>query len=213
MPLHSRKRQHWPTICGILFLVVSGPRSIQIGRELLTGRKAAQQYGLSSQRTPPVTNYEGQRIEIIRSQETEYKYVLQVDDTMHSIDVLESLGRSTLCRTNMLVLENRETNRNALVVAFGWPNGNEKHFALIHVSADGSIKSEAFSFEDRSDPLYRTRVIAFVSSKPVGFYSDALTAWPSVIYPILYPGGTFVVGVILLIVGVTKGRIKAVNTH
>jgi hypothetical protein len=94
-------------------------------------------------------------------------------------------------------------------VADGFLNENLK-WRIIRVGYDGSVQTETFSYPERSHPAYRTMLInvTCVTNSPAGFYSDVLSVYPTYWYPLVYPLGIFVIGVILTVFGLIRRNVK-----
>ncbi|PFA17741.1 MULTISPECIES: hypothetical protein [Bacillus cereus group] len=73
---------------------------------------------------------------------------------------------------------------------------NQLEFRTYTVSTDGKIKKQDFSFTDR-DPL-QTKLMFGISPIGVGYYTNDLHSMPSLFFPILYPFGIWIIGLILL---------------
>jgi hypothetical protein len=73
-------------------------------------------------------------------------------------------------------------------------------FRILLVAA-GSVKEEVFTFSDRAHPQYRTMLARLVSPQEIGFYSQVLAWYPSVLYPLLYPWLTGLVGIVAIMAG------------
>ena len=103
-----------------------------------------------------------------------------------------------------------------LVVLQSFPDFNLHEYNELHpdtltcralfIDSGGKVTEEKFPFSERASPLYRTLLANEVSPMELGFYSDALELWPSVLYPLLYPLVSGIVGLILTIVGLVKYR-------
>jgi hypothetical protein len=74
-------------------------------------------------------------------------------------------------------------------------------FRILVVDEKGSVTEDVFGMADRAQPVYRVILARFVSPYPIGFHSEVLQVWPSVIYPIVYPWLVGLVGFGLLIFG------------
>jgi len=77
----------------------------------------------------------------------------------------------------------------------------ELRWRLVLVSEDGSAETEEFGYGERTRPLYRTRLANFATPVAFGFESNALTVWPSLLYPILHPYVTAFAGMTFVLSG------------
>lgn len=73
---------------------------------------------------------------------------------------------------------------DSLVVA---QNLGHEHYRTVSLFADGRVVTDEFGYEGRCSPPVRSLLIRYVVPHPSGYCSDALTMWPTVIYPLLYP--------------------------
>jgi hypothetical protein len=82
----------------------------------------------------------------------------------------------------------------------GGYNFNYQRFRLISIDQQGVIHDETFFRRDRSDPVLRARLASFVASSPMGYYSDILCGWPSLLFPVIFPWLSGLVGVLCITV-------------
>ncbi len=75
---------------------------------------------------------------------------------------------------------------------------DEDWYRVLRIPEVGKISEEVFPHSARTDPVERTFFVRLVYPNGIGFYSDVLQVWPSVIYPVAYPIGTALAGLILL---------------
>jgi len=73
-------------------------------------------------------------------------------------------------------------------------------FRLITVSADGSVFDETFFRKDRGSPALRAALASWVSPSPMGYHSDLMMVWPSLLYPIAFPWTSGLVGALCIMV-------------
>ena len=74
-------------------------------------------------------------------------------------------------------------------------------FRLLFLGEDGSVREERFAFPERSSPLYRTVLAGLAVPTLIGYRSDILAGWPSLLFPILYPFLSGLMGSVLAAVG------------
>ncbi len=71
-------------------------------------------------------------------------------------------------------------------------------YRTVSVFGDGKVVEDEFGYEERCEPPVRALLIRHVVPHPSGYCSDVLQVWPSLLYPVLYPwvsgllGGAFV---------------------
>lgn len=112
--------------------------------------------------------------------------------------------------------DDTEAHTERLVVLQSFPNYELNESYLSHVDAlkcrvlyiddRGGVTQNVFRFSDRSSPPYRTILARSVSPCDLGFYSNALTLWPTLFYPVLYPFVTGLIGLVMTIVGLRQRR-------
>ena len=73
-------------------------------------------------------------------------------------------------------------------------------FRVIILDSDGHIREETFLYKDRGRPPIRAALARFVSSAPMGFHSDLMMVWPTLLYPLLFPWASALVGFVCLAV-------------
>jgi hypothetical protein len=90
------------------------------------------------------------------------------------------------------------------------PNGGYDfeylRFRVIMVDSEGRVSDETFFRKDRGSPPLRAALARFVSPTPMGYYSDLMMVWPSVVYPVAFPWTSGVVGTICLLLAVRMRR-------
>lgn len=82
-------------------------------------------------------------------------------------------------------------------------------FRLIVLNWDGHVTDETFFRKDRGSPLLRAALARFVSPTPMGYHSDLMMVWPTLLYPYIFPWGTGAIGgfcMLAALLGRTKSR-------
>lgn len=82
---------------------------------------------------------------------------------------------------------------------------------IIYLTGYKQIEDEVFSYSERGENLLGVKLVqvSSLSGSFIGYKSDILTNLPSFIFPSLFPQLTFLIGIILLIIGLrTKIRRK-----
>jgi len=77
-------------------------------------------------------------------------------------------------------------------------------YRLLLVGSDGKVSEDVFGYEDRARPGYRAMLARYVTPFSIGFHPDVLQAWPTFLYPILYPGLTAIAGIGTLALGFVR---------
>lgn len=78
----------------------------------------------------------------------------------------------------------------------------KQKWKIITISHDGSIEEKLLSYAQRSDNPLGVKLIEFSGTAlmGMGYYSDIAKSYPSVIFPLIYPFLTGVLGIFLLII-------------
>lgn len=93
------------------------------------------------------------------------------------------------------------TERLAIIQAIGGKNyPNDIRYRLLFLTPTGTITEEWFQYSERREPLYRTLLARFVHPEPICFYSNLLSVWPSIFYPLTYPVVTGFLGILLSVI-------------
>ena len=95
-------------------------------------------------------------------------------------------------------LGNRTTGTTAVVVAAAL---GPRQFGTASVPVDGAVTIERFDLSSLCALPVRHLVVRDVLRSPLGYCSDALQTFPSLLYPVLYPWGTSILSVILIACG------------
>lgn len=70
-------------------------------------------------------------------------------------------------------------------------------FRVITVEGDRPVAEERFAYADIGEEPSRALVANLASPTPLGITSQALSVWPTVFYPLIYPVGTALLGLAL----------------
>lgn len=95
-------------------------------------------------------------------------------------------------------LTDQRNGTEHLVVA---QNIGRNRYRLLWVGKTGQVLDETFGYEQRCDPPVRADLIDYVVPHPVGYCSDLMTVWPTLVYPLLFPWTTGAVGLVCTVVG------------
>jgi hypothetical protein len=79
-------------------------------------------------------------------------------------------------------------------------------FRLLLVGQDGAVRSETFPYAHRDWPQYRTVLAARVSPTGTGVYPAVLHPVLDPFFPLLFPGGSTVLGLALVLVASRMAR-------
>jgi hypothetical protein len=86
----------------------------------------------------------------------------------------------------------------------GGYNFDYLRFRIITIGSDGGVLDETFFRKDRGSPPVRAALARFVSPSPMGYHSDLMMVWPTLLYPIVFPWASGLVGALCIIVSVTR---------
>jgi hypothetical protein len=97
----------------------------------------------------------------------------------------------------MVTLTNLQANQPMLAVLQRVAGNNypeDTRYRILFVRPDGHITEEWFNYGERDVPAYRAMLAQYVHPEPLGIKSQAMTFWPTIYYPILYPWGSGLLG-------------------
>lgn len=83
---------------------------------------------------------------------------------------------------------------------------NRLAFRILFLDESGNIREDRFAYSERSWPLHRALLARRVIPFGTGYYSTVFWIWPSIFYPFLYPGLTFLLGIGFAAVGWRRHR-------
>lgn len=78
---------------------------------------------------------------------------------------------------------------------------DERRWKIIWIDEQGGITEDEISYKERGENPLAVRLINFsdTSLMSMGYYSDILMGYPSIFFPIIYPVGTGIIGVLLCV--------------
>lgn len=78
---------------------------------------------------------------------------------------------------------------------------------ILSIDSRGQVQEDRFTFDELGEVPQRVNMINLTTTSPsaVGYHSDILLGWPSLIFPLAYPFGTALVGLIFVVLGLVKG--------
>jgi hypothetical protein len=82
-------------------------------------------------------------------------------------------------------------------------------FRSVMLNSDGAVREEIFFYKDRGTPPIRAALARYVSPTPMGFHSDLMMGWPTLLYPLLFPFGSGLAGIICFLVAIKLRRRRA----
>jgi hypothetical protein len=94
-------------------------------------------------------------------------------------------------------LTNKAVGREYLVVA----QSSRAGYRILWVDSDGRATEDRFGYDEVCAVPVRAMIVRFVTSHPIGYCSDIMQSWPSLLFPILYPWTAGVMGLVLTVCG------------
>ncbi|MDR6553513.1 hypothetical protein [Paenibacillus qinlingensis] len=78
---------------------------------------------------------------------------------------------------------------------------------ILSIDSQGQVQEDRFTYDELSEVPQRVNMINITSASPfsLGYRSNILFVWPSLLFPLAYPIGTAIVGLLLVIIGLVKG--------
>lgn len=74
------------------------------------------------------------------------------------------------------------------------------HYRILRIPEAGPVHQELFHMDQRV-PIYRGMLIRQIHPSPIGYYSDVLSGWPTLLFPVLYPWASGAIGLLLTLIG------------
>jgi len=112
-------------------------------------------------------------------------------------------------KSNLAVMQNLGVDPDGSKLTTGGFDLQYLRFRAITLDSDGRVGEETFFYKDRGRPSIRAALARYVSPSPMGFHSDLMMVWPTLIYPFLYPWASALVGVACLIAAkILRGRAR-----
>ncbi|MFK7694617.1 hypothetical protein [Paenibacillus sp. HJGM_3] len=110
---------------------------------------------------------------------------------------------------NIVKIKDKKNNEEQIVIVqrlTGDVDVESQQWRLFYVNKDKQIKEEGFSYEERGEHLLGVKLVQLSSqsSSFIGYKSDISYVLPNLLFPLIYPTGTCIIGVILVIVGYVR---------
>lgn len=77
------------------------------------------------------------------------------------------------------------------------PDLQSDEFRILLVDSNGQVDEQRFGLEQRTAPLYRMLFVRYLYPTALGFHSQVLQGWPTLLYPILFPIITSIAGMLM----------------
>jgi len=125
----------------------------------------------------------------------------------HGFLFIVSFTDSFTGESNIAVMQNLGVDPNHPRLPAGGFDFQYLRFRAIVLGSDGRVREDTFFRKDRGRPPIRAALARFVSPSPMGFHSDLMMGWPTLIYPFLFPWASALVGVLCMVAAtVLRGR-------
>ncbi|WP_217266782.1 hypothetical protein [Paenibacillus tianmuensis] len=106
---------------------------------------------------------------------------------------------------NLLKVKDNKNNMEQIAIvqriADNWQRGDttSQKWRILYVNEDQQVNEELFSYLERGDHLLGLKLVlsSSQSSSWIGYKSDIAYRLPSIFFPLLYPTGTFLIGLVL----------------
>ena len=94
----------------------------------------------------------------------------------------------------------------------GWVPLEKLKYTLYTLDEEGILNNISFGFMERDALQTELLNSGVVVPHSIGYYTDALEGYPSIFFPLIYPFGTSIIGLILIIVFFPIRRNKSLRT-
>ncbi|KOP69755.1 hypothetical protein AMS59_22870 [Lysinibacillus sp. FJAT-14745] len=80
-------------------------------------------------------------------------------------------------------------------------NMDDRKWKIIWIDEKGNVKEDAISYQSRKENPLAVRLIGYSGTglMMMGYYSDILTVYPTLLFPLMFPFGSAIVGILLCI--------------
>jgi len=117
---------------------------------------------------------------------------------------------------NILEIKDKKSNKEKLAIVQrlvnDWNNRDVEHqkWRILYVDEDMQVTEETFSYIDRGKhlPGLKLVLVSSESTTRLGYKSDIAYTLPSILFPLIYPTGTFLIGIVVLITWSNNNRKK-----
>ena len=75
-----------------------------------------------------------------------------------------------------------------------------ERYRTVSTFPNGRVVQDEFEYDGRCEPPVRSLLIRHVVPHPSGFCSDVMQVWPSIVYPVLYPWVSGVLGLTCVVI-------------
>lgn len=114
-----------------------------------------------------------------------------------------------------LLLEDKKKNRSHLIILLkktrelqrempngdivGWVPVEELKYTLYSIDEDGNVHSSSFGFSDRDGLQTKLLNAGAVVPYSIGYYTDAWQAYPTILFPFVFPFATLILGLLMML--------------
>ncbi|TDF94147.1 hypothetical protein [Paenibacillus piri] len=115
---------------------------------------------------------------------------------------------------NLVEIKDNKNNTEQLAIVQrigdNWKRGDviSQKWRIIHIDEEKESTVETFSYADRENHILGVKLILHSSqtSSWIGYKSDLAYRLPSIFFPLVYPTGTFLLGILIVIIGFVRYR-------
>jgi hypothetical protein len=90
----------------------------------------------------------------------------------------------------------------------GWVSPEKLRYTLYAIDEDGNYKNKNFSYSERDALQTELLNAGVVFPYRIGYYTDALQAYPSILFPLIFPFVTLLLGFIMMLLFFPIRKIK-----
>ncbi|MBE4909633.1 hypothetical protein IMZ08_16390 [Bacillus luteolus] len=119
---------------------------------------------------------------------------------------------------DILKVKDHQTGENSIAIVQRVSDDEvpmeQREWRIFYINeASGKWREKKIQFQNRSEDLLAVNLINFSGTNrlAMGYYSDILHAYPTYFFPFLYPVGSGLLGMILILTILTKSYLKKTN--
>lgn len=118
---------------------------------------------------------------------------------------------------DVLRVKDKKTQTERIAIVQRLTDDDEQYenraWKIVWIDVDGTVTEEKMTYAERSDNPLGVRLTMFSGTTlmSMGYYSDIFHYYPSLLYPILYPFGTVILGLLLMAIGVFRQMLARRN--
>ncbi|MGE7693923.1 hypothetical protein ACQKNC_07360 [Lysinibacillus sp. NPDC094177] len=87
-------------------------------------------------------------------------------------------------------------------------NMDDRTWKIIWIDEKGKVKEDTISYQSRKENPLAVRLIGYSGTDlmMMGYYSDILTVYPTFLFPLMFPFGSVIMGILLCIIALFQWR-------